>query len=153
MFVNYGQLAAVHEAKAARALAHHLAVPLAEVAVAGLEAGVGEIPGRNALFVHVALALAAGRPGVIVLGIHADTGYRDCSSAFVRTMQESLDFHSDGALRLHAPLLDLNKKQVFDMAVARGIPLHLTRSCEGATETPCGNCRSCRDMELLGATR
>jgi 7-cyano-7-deazaguanine synthase len=152
VFVNYGQPAAVHEAKAARALAHHLEVPLQEVAVGGLQACVGEIPGRNALFVHVALALAAGRPGAIVLGIHAGTGYRDCGPAFVRTMQDSLDFHSDGALRLHVPFIDLNKRQVFDIAVAQGIPLHLTRSCEAATEAPCGNCRSCRDVELLGAS-
>lgn len=152
VFVNYGQLAAVHEAKAARALAHHLEVPLDEVAVGGLDAGLGEVPGRNALFVHIALALAAGRPGVIVLGIHAGTGYRDCSPAFVRTVQDSLDFHTDGALRLHVPFLDLNKKQIFDMAVVQGIPLHLTRSCEAATETPCGTCQSCRDRELLGAS-
>jgi len=152
VFIDYGQPAAAHEAESARALADYLGLPLAEVGLVGLQPGPGEIPGRNALFVHVAMALAAGRPGMIVLGIHAGTGYRDCSPAFVRTMQDSLDFHSDGALRLHAPFLDLNKKQVFDLAVTQGIPLHLTRSCEAATRSPCGRCRSCRDMELLGAS-
>lgn len=151
VFIDYGQPAAVHEAESAEVLADHLGLPLEKVGLAGLQPGPGEIPGRNALLVHVAMALAAGRSGAIVLGIHAGTGYRDCSPAFVRTMQDSLDFHSNGALRLHAPFLGLNKKQVFDLAVEHGIPLHLTRSCEAATSYPCGDCRSCRDMELLRA--
>lgn len=153
VFINYGQPAAAHELSAATAIAGHVGVPLRTIALDGLDIGTGEIPGRNALLVHAAYAAFPARTGAIVLSIHRGTGYRDCSPAFADSMQDSLDFHSDGTVRLLVPFLGLHKGEVFDLAVSAGVPLEKTRSCEGPDARPCGKCRSCRDMELIGARR
>jgi 7-cyano-7-deazaguanine synthase len=112
---------------------------------------VGEIPGRNALLVHLALATAGRDPAVLMLGIHAGTPYRDCTPAFVDAMQASLDFHRDGTLQLAAPFVTWSKSEVYAYARDAAVPLALTYSCEAGTVPPCGACRSCRDRELLDA--
>jgi len=152
VFIDYGQAAGEHERAAAAALAEHLALEHRELRIDGLAVPVGEIPGRNALLVHMVLTTAVAG-GAIVLGIHAGTNFRDCSPAFVAAMQDSLDFHTGGSVRLLAPFITMRKPEVFDLAVYYGVPLHLTRSCEAAAAEPCGRCRSCLDMELLGASR
>jgi 7-cyano-7-deazaguanine synthase len=151
LFIDYGQPAAAHELRAAHSIAQHVGTPMRTLQVGGIDIGEGEITGRNALLVHAAYAAFTARAGAIVLSIHAGTRYRDCSPEFVATMQDSLDFHSNGAVRLATPFLGLNKAEVFDVAVTSGVPLDKTRSCEGPDARPCGRCRSCRDMELLRA--
>jgi 7-cyano-7-deazaguanine synthase len=143
----------VREAAASRAVASHVGLDLAEIAVSGMPVPEGEILGRNALLVHLAMTLMGQAPGTVVLGIHAGTGYRDCTPAFVGAMQDLLDFHKDGIVRIHAPFVTLSKKEVFDLAVSCGVPLHLTWSCEVSGSAPCRLCPSCRDMELLNAGR
>lgn len=147
LFVDYGQRAGHAERESSRALAAEWGVDLTELTVAGYSPGDGEIPGRNALLVHLALA---HRPHAtrIHLGIHAGTGYADCSLEFVELMQRSLDFHSRGETRLSAPFIDLSKADVATLARAAGVPLGLTHSCEVRAE-PCGRCRSCQDREAL----
>jgi 7-cyano-7-deazaguanine synthase len=153
LFVDYGQAAAAYEREAAAVLAAHLGFEHTELEFKGMGIGNGEIPGRNALLVCTALTASRGAAGAIVLGIHGGTSYRDCSPAFVDVLQDLLDFHSDGAVRLLAPFIEMRKPEVFDLAVHYGIPLHMTRSCEAAAERPCGHCRSCKDLEVIGASR
>jgi 7-cyano-7-deazaguanine synthase len=97
LFVDYGQAASEAEERASRAIAGHHGVEHTVLRVAGKSFAAGEIPARNAVLVHLAL-FDVGR-GSVVIGIHAGTGYRDCSPEFVELMQLSYDFHSEGRLR------------------------------------------------------
>ena len=152
VFVDYGQAGAQPEAKAAAAIAAAFGVVLRQARVDIGPIPEGEIPGRNALLVHLALALAGPEPTTMMLGIHAGTPYRDCSPAFVDAMQVSLDFHRDGALQLATPFLTWTKPQIYAYARAACVPLELTYSCEAGALPPCGSCPSCRDRELLDAS-
>jgi 7-cyano-7-deazaguanine synthase len=147
LFVDYGQRSRAAERRSSRAVAARWDCELSEVTLAGLVPGEGEISGRNALLVHVALA---HRPHAsrLHLGIHAGSGYRDCSPRFVELMQRSLDFHTDGAMRLSAPFIGMSKGELVVLARASAVPLELTHSCE-AGDKPCGRCRSCRDRLAL----
>jgi len=147
VFVDYGQPAAAAERGSAGAISEWFELPLVQLVCGPLASVAGEIPGRNALLVHAAMAM---RPGAdaIHIGIHAETGYRDCSPAFVEVMQTSLDFHTDGCLRLSAPLIRMNKAEVAALAADLGVPIDATYSCESANE-PCGECSSCRDRRAL----
>jgi len=147
LFVDYGQRSRAAERRSSRTIAARWGCRLAELSVEGLYPRKGEISGRNALLVHAALAHRPHAPG-LHLGIHAGSGYRDCSPAFVELMQRSLDLHTDGAMRLSAPFIGMSKAELVVLARGAGVPFELTHSCEVSDE-PCRRCRSCRDREAL----
>lgn len=149
LFVDYGQSAVQPEQNAAIALADAFGAALRHAQVDIGPVAQGEIPGRNALLVHVALAMASPAPATIMLGIHAGTPYVDCSPAFVEAMQTSLDVHRGGMLQLAAPFVTWSKAEVYAYARSMPVPLELTYSCEVGKMPPCGTCLSCRDRELL----
>lgn len=143
VWVDYGQPAAPAEREASAALAAHYASPWREVRVEGLRPpAAGEFPGRNDLLVAAARAAAAGAS--IAVGVHAGTGYADCSPAWAAAWRALIDAQDAGRASLIAPLLDLSKGQVLDLAQSLGVPVELTHSCE-AGPVPCGQCASCLD--------
>jgi 7-cyano-7-deazaguanine synthase len=149
-FVDYGQPAAAAERQSVHAIAVRLSLTVMVAHVGGLDVPEqGEITGRNMMLVTLALA---AHPHVrsIGIGIHAGTGYRDCSSDFVDLAQQVLDFHRDGGCRLVAPFVDWSKADVVALAVQLDLPIGMTYSCETG-DRPCGSCRSCRDREALHA--
>lgn len=151
LFLDYGQAAAVAERRAAACVAAHLEVALSEVALTGAHRfGAGELTGRNAFFVFSALFLARPDRGVVALGVHAGTPYFDCSPAFVEAADRLVAEHTDGRVRLLAPLLFWTKADVLDYCRSVGLPLDRTYSCEAGTEPACGACASCRDRAALG---
>jgi 7-cyano-7-deazaguanine synthase len=150
LFVGYGQAAYAAERASSRAVAEGYGLPWDEVQLSGLRFGQGEIRGRNAFLVHLALLTLHVPSCVIYLGVHAGTGYRDCSPELIDLIQSSLDFHTGGQVRLAAPFLEVQKADVYALAGSLNVPFELTYSCEAGT-TPCGACASCRDRAMLDA--
>jgi 7-cyano-7-deazaguanine synthase len=150
LFVDYGQGPARREDAAATALAKTYGAELRRASITIGPIGPGEIPARNALLLHVALATARARPTTIMIGIHAGTPYLDCSPEFLAAMRVSFDLHRGGAIQLAAPFISWSKSEVYAYAQAMSVPLELTYSCE-TSDTPCGTCPSCLDREMLDA--
>jgi 7-cyano-7-deazaguanine synthase len=147
LWVDYCQAARDAEKRASRALARHYGVRWTTRTFSWeAELGAGEIPGRNDLLLaSAAIGMSAG---VISLGIHAGSGYPDCSPEWTATWRQAFDQQSGGSLCLAAPLLHMTKAQVYDLAASLAVPVQLTHSCE-AGALPCGSCRSCLDREAL----
>jgi 7-cyano-7-deazaguanine synthase len=150
LFVDYGQSAAMAEARSSSAIARHYGVPIRGLTLRGPRFGGGEIKGRNAFLLHVALLTLESEAGVVVIAVHNGTPYRDCSQPFLELMQLSFDFHTGGAVMLAAPFADKRKNEVFDLAIELGVPVELTHSCE-VGDVPCNRCLSCLDREALFA--
>jgi 7-cyano-7-deazaguanine synthase len=150
LFIDYGQPPAARERAASAAVALHYDADWKSMKLEGVPVELGEIPGRNAALVHLGLLSWAPTAGVILMGIHAGTGYRDCEPEFVDVMQRSLDFHTGGSITLAAPFISFSKGDVYDYAIAQGVPLDLTYSCEAELK-PCLVCPSCLDREALNA--
>ncbi len=150
LFVAYGQAAYTAERASSCAVAQRYGLAWQEVQLGGLRFGQGEIRGRNAFFVHLALLTLPVSSCVVYLGVHAGTGYRDCSPEFIELMQSSLDFHTGGQVRLGAPFLAARKADVYALAKSMNVPFDLTYSCEAAS-TPCGTCASCHDRAMFDA--
>ncbi len=149
LFVDYGQPAAAAEDRASSAVAAHFGLLRERVAVTGLSLpSRGEIVGRNDLLLAVAHASAPGRD--IALGVHAGTGYADCSPGHRDAWQMLLDTQHDGRVRVLAPLLHLQKAEVLALAAGAGVPLGMTHSCE-AGDSVCGRCLSCLDRAAFVA--
>ena len=152
LFVNYGQLASQKEEPAAAAVCSHYEIPLQRIAVTGYEnLSGGYVLGRNAFLLHTALMAFMYSEGIIALGIHSGTRYVDCTEGFMRQMQASFDLYAGGRIRVDAPFLHWNKREIWEFCREAGAPTELTYSCENGLDQPCGKCASCRVLEALYA--
>lgn len=152
LFVDYGQVAALPEERAARAIANHFGVPLSALRTEGARSkGTGLIPGRNAALLFHALMEIGEHPSLLAIGVHSGTPFFDCSAEFVRTCQSLFTEYTGGTVSIAAPFVDWSKADVFAFAKEAGVPIALTYSCEAGKDPPCRECRSCLDREALGA--
>lgn len=150
LFLAYGQAASAPERRAAAAVAAHLGIESSELTVTGgVRFAAGELTGRNAFFVFAALLTGGIARGGIVLGVHAGSPYYDCTPAFVEATDQLVAEHTDGRVRLLAPLLAWSKADVLSYCREFGIPPSLTYSCEAGAVPVCGRCASCRDRASL----
>ena len=119
------------------------------------------VPGRNTVFIAIALSLAEAKGAqAIYLGINAVdySGYPDCRPEYLAAYQNLANLSSKAAIegkapQLIAPLVRDSKVDIIRRALDLGVPIAETWSCyEGAIE-PCGLCDSCRirDRALIEA--
>ena len=150
LFINYGQSAAKRELKAASAISDFYKVPLNHITVAGFRKwGVGFGPGRNAFLLHTALMAVTFQKGMVAIGIHSGTAFRDCSDYFLRQVQSSFDVYTEGRIFISAPFLHWTKKEIWEYCRTMKVPIELTYSCEAGHPQPCGQCLSCVDRGFL----
>jgi 7-cyano-7-deazaguanine synthase len=119
------------------------------------------VPGRNTVFIALALSLAEARAAeAIYLGINAVdySGYPDCRPEYLATFQTLANLSSKAGLegkapRLVAPLVMDSKVDIVKRALQLGIPIKQTWSCYQGGDVPCGRCDSCRirDRALIEA--
>lgn len=110
------------------------------------------LPSRNALFLTLASAHAAGVDADEVhIGINSVefSGYPDCTPAFLESFSAMMAIANPGGPRLVAPLLDMDKPQIAALARGLGIGEHDTWSCyrpviQTGAVAPCGECDACR---------
>ncbi|ACA98291.1 MULTISPECIES: 7-cyano-7-deazaguanine synthase QueC [Cyanophyceae] len=119
------------------------------------------VPGRNTVFLAIALSLAEAKQAeAIYLGINAVdySGYPDCRPEYLAAYQKLADLSSKVGIEGHAPqlvaplVLD-TKVEIIQKAVKLGVPIAATWSCYQGGEHPCGLCDSCRirDEALIKA--
>lgn len=185
MTIAYGQRHA-RELTAARAVAARLEVaehvvvdvpldrwggsaltdPAIAVPTDGVEAGAipaTYVPGRNTVFIAIALSLAEARGApAVYLGINAVdySGYPDCRPDYLEAFQRLAALSSKAgregrAPALRAPLVHDTKADIVRRALRLGVPIALTWSCYQGGDAPCGVCDSCRirDAALVEAGR
>ncbi len=110
------------------------------------------VPGRNTIFISVALSYAeAIDADFIGLGVNAldYSGYPDCRPDYIKKFQELADLankrgRENNPIKLWTPLLDLNKEEIIKLAFDNNVPLEKTWSCYSGNSKPCGKCDSCR---------
>ncbi|MBE9167277.1 7-cyano-7-deazaguanine synthase QueC [Pleurocapsales cyanobacterium LEGE 06147] len=121
------------------------------------------VPGRNTVFIAIALSLAEAKDAeAIYLGINAVdySGYPDCRPEYLAAYQQLANLSSKVGIegkapQLIAPLVRDSKVEIVHRALELGVPIEKTWSCyQGQTE-PCGLCDSCRirDRALIEAGR
>jgi 7-cyano-7-deazaguanine synthase len=110
------------------------------------------VPGRNLIFLSVAMGVAEVRDAdAVYLGVNAldYSGYPDCRPEFVRSFEATaalaLKRGVEGRpIEIRTPLIDLTKGEIVKLGLAAGAPLHLTWSCyRGESDRPCGTCDAC----------
>lgn len=167
LFVDYGQIPAAGERRAALQIASELQIPIDERSLdcrsigqgrlAGAEAPPNEPPEfwplRNQFLITVAgMAYFDQAPLEILIGtVATDHVHRDGRKRFIQRARGLLEWQ--GELTLSAPAIDLSSLELLQQAVVPGSLLAWTFSCH-VSEMACGVCRGClkhystiRDME------
>lgn len=125
-------------------------MPLAKIGRGGVPSTY--VPGRNTIFLALALSLAdAVGAEAVVIGANAldYSGYPDCRPSFLGAFGKVARFGtkrgSEGKpLTIIAPLSRLDKQGVVRLAEKFGAPMRLTWSCYAGASRPCGRCDSCK---------
>lgn len=137
------------------ALTDDIAVP--KHATAGEIGGgipVTYVPARNTVFLSIALSWAEIlEASDIFIGVNAldYSGYPDCRPEFIEAFERMANLATKAAVegrlrvRIHAPLLHLNKAGIVKLGHELGLNFGLTHSCydPGPEGRPCGHCDSC----------
>ena len=121
------------------------------------------VPGRNTVFIAIALSLAEAKNAqAIYLGINAVdySGYPDCRPEYLAAYQKLANLSSKVGIeglapQLIAPLVQDSKVDTIRRALNLGVPIAETWSCYSGKDKPCGLCDSCRirDRALIEVGR
>ncbi|MEO1004790.1 MAG: 7-cyano-7-deazaguanine synthase QueC [Cyanobacteria bacterium J06638_38] len=121
------------------------------------------VPGRNTVFMAIALSLAEAKNAqAIYLGINAVdySGYPDCRPEYLAAFQQLANLSSKAGIEGHAPqlvapLVKDTKADIVRRALELNVPIADTWSCYQGGEMPCGVCDSCRirDRALIEVGR
>lgn len=148
---DYGQPGSHLEIQAAQAICNHLQIVLhREILRIPMLITNYELKGRNLIFL-LSGAVTASREGCgqIAIGIHKGSLYYDASPEFVEDTQRLLDGYFGGHILISAPLLDITKPEIWEVAISDGLPIEQTYSCLRGTNPPCGICPSCLERKIL----
>lgn len=111
------------------------------------------VPGRNAIFLSLALGYAdLLQASAIFIGVHIldYSGYPDCRPEFLQAFQQVARLGSKmgaqgQAISICAPVINMTKTEIIQAGKELGVPFQLTHSCYDplANDVACGRCDSC----------
>jgi len=107
------------------------------------------VPARNLIFLSIAASSAEIRgAGAIFIGVHTEdySGYPDCRKAFLDQFKKTINVGTKKGknIKIFAPLINKNKKEIIKIGLRLKVPIELTWSCYRGGKKPCGSCDSCR---------
>jgi 7-cyano-7-deazaguanine synthase len=122
------------------------------------EMGVGipvtYVPARNTIFLSFALAWAEvlGAQDIFIgVNVLDYSGYPDCRPEYIEAYERMANLATKAGvegrqqLRIHTPLITLNKAQIIAKGLALGVDYGLTVTCYDASPegAACGHCDAC----------
>jgi len=117
------------------------------------------VPARNLVLLSIGLALAEviAAQDLFIGANQVDySGYPDCRRPFIETFETVANLATrmgtEGArIRVHAPLLDMNKAQIIKKGLELGVDFANTHTCYDPDDSgvACGRCPACR-LRLKG---
>jgi 7-cyano-7-deazaguanine synthase len=171
LFVDYGQAAAASELTAARRVAGQRSIELEVASLPGLASlGAGRLsgrapapiadgrtelqrddwfPARNLVLIAIAgVLLGRAGGGELCLGA-SDPVYRDVQPAFFAAAEAALRESLPTGAQVQIGVPDRHRVDVLRAAVAAGLDVRATFSCNRRGDRHCWRCASCRDRVAL----
>lgn len=156
--INYGQLPAEGEIRAAKAIAHDLGILHEVITVDCRHLGSGHLAGlpesqvapvpewwpfRNQLLLTLAAmrAISLGVTDILCGAVASDGVHADGRREFFEAMN-AVTVLQEGAIRVHAPAIDLTSAELIRTSGIALTTLSWSHSCHKAAFA-CGNCRGC----------
>jgi 7-cyano-7-deazaguanine synthase len=127
-------------------------VPAIEVEPPGIPSTY--VPFRNTNLLAAAVAWAEVlEASAVFIGANVldNPGYPDCRPEYFAAFNRLIELGTrpETTIRIHTPLIDLDKGGVVRLGLELGAPLELTWSCYQDDVRACGRCSSCR-LRLKG---
>ena len=111
------------------------------------------VPNRNGLFLNIAASFAdAKKYDYIIIGANKEEAgtFPDNSEEFLLKADEFFKFSTMAQPKILAPLKDLEKYEIINLALERAAPLEFLKSCYNSKEISgkkhCGKCESCKRL-------
>ncbi len=115
------------------------------------------VPNRNGVLINIAAAFAESMDcEYIIVGFNKEEAvtFPDNSAEFIDTVNDSLSYSTQNGVRVLAPLIGLDKKEIVAKGMELKAPLEYSWSCYHGDDVPCGECESClrrkRAFEMAG---
>lgn len=108
------------------------------------------VPNRNGLFVNIAACFAeAYNYDKIIIGANKEEGttFKDNTIEFVNAINTSLENSVNSQMELIAPLINMTKEEIVNIALKKTVPLELIHSCYISEDKHCGFCESCQRLK------
>lgn len=160
LHVNYGQLAEPREWRACQRVCRALGLrsPV-RVDLQGLRifpSGLVNrdldiyrnafLPTRNLVFLVIGAGYAYAKGlDTVVIGLVANPIFPDQTRAFVKHAEQAIASSLGRRIRILAPLIQLDKREVILLARKHRLAVVLTYYCHAGGAKPCGHCISCRE--------
>lgn len=116
------------------------------------------VPNRNGILINIAAAFAESMDcEYVVVGFNREEAvtFPDNSFEFIEAVDTSLSYSTLNGVKVLAPLINMDKKEIVEKAIELNAPLEYSWSCYHGGEMPCGSCESCtrrkRAFEMAGA--
>ena len=158
--VNYGQLAEEMEWSSCVRACDYLKVPEpVRIDLSGMKAipsGLTDksldvekaafLPTRNLVFLVAGAAYAYSRSvNVVAIGLLANPIFPDQTPDFVKSAEACLTETLGTKVRVLAPFITLDKRDILKLAQKESFPLNLCYYCHSGGNVPCGVCISCKE--------
>ncbi len=156
LHINYNQLAEEHEWNSCKAICKYFSLEPFNMDILGfgkLPSGLTNknldiyrdafLPTRNLTFITLAAAYAYTKSTeMVAIGLLANPIFPDQTKTFIEKAETSIAEALGKPIRILAPLIELDKRDVLRLADEYSIP-KVTYFCHSGTDVPCGKCVSC----------
>ncbi|SDF85750.1 7-cyano-7-deazaguanine synthase [Methanolobus vulcani] len=116
------------------------------------------VPNRNGILINIAAAYAESMDcDYVIVGFNKEEAvtFPDNSPEFITAIDDSLSYSTQNGVKVLAPLIGMDKKEIVARAIELKAPLEYSWSCYHGADVPCGECESCtrrrRAFEAAGA--
>ena len=110
------------------------------------------VPFRNTVILSVCVAWAETINCDLIYTGSIDGNSEDIcpdnTPKYYKLLNDLVEEATKKNIKIIAPLIDLNKKEVLATALELGVPLQYTWSCVTSDKYPCGKCFSCDDRKM-----
>lgn len=104
---------------------------------------------RNGVMISVSASIALSKKiNKIYIGLHCEDEiknhmYPDRSKKFINVMSLLVNSGTNNKVSLISPLIDMNKKEIVNLASKLKVPFEKTWTCYEDDKSPCGKCSAC----------
>lgn len=158
LYVDYGQLAEGKEWESLTKVCHHMSLKPFRMDIPGfgkLPSGLTNpsldiykdafLPTRNLTFVTLGAAYAYTlNADAVAIGLLRGPIFPDQSKEFIERAEISINTALGKKIRILAPLIDLDKRDIIILAEKHNLP-KVTYYCHAGKDEPCGICISCKE--------